>query len=694
MQRLKYFSGIKPTLEDLEFDQAGKENAILDRQREMFSDGVVTGLELVDTGGAYTLLSGVAYIGGERVAVQLGIDIPTNSSQLPLFLFLKHDLVESHPTQHFITGEEHQIYQADGYSTVLKTSPQPVSGELLLAEITSEGVIDRRTFIRLAVDERIHLPNTDIGTTHSEFRIGIGNPQHPEGLRVLTESPVPMPPLNLKITSIKPEKSTQPSLDGMPALSDSTYRSNGLARVSFAWNYPDIVGEAVGTNTFRIENAAYQFAADALEAYFLKFADNTEFLIEGNQPTSGGVTIVTVVGDLLGRSAREQPATIYPGNSDYRYTAWPVQVGPQTPRITDPSSNPTPLALLLVASTDRIEGMVSGNDFSLLLPLGTFWALQLQSIRGSNVSAPRLMGAGSYLKNGQPVAYYYPFLVALPNLGNATLNLSQLPDGKGFTATIVGWDEADAIEYGWIRSQSADGESIDFSNPDHHIGLSTGRTITIALLEEYVDIVARPSYSSWMLNLGQGGVIQPPQPVSKSYLFAARPLMSGQVVGAVVSARITITIEPDWGQTAVASAIGTMARHIDALNKQVRNLDAVRQAQAGMIEDQLVTLNNGLAEGQQYSRFNLSAHVNLPFQGMSEIPLLAGSQGGSAGKMTFTLNPSPLEQTFTHDLGHTNYVVQVRDEEGNLVTADVTLGLTSVTVRLAESMAGSVILFY
>jgi len=693
MQRLKYFSGIKPTLEDLEFDQAGKENAILDRQREMFSDGVVSGFELVDTGGAYTLLPGVAYIDGERVAVQVGIDIPVNSSQLPLFLFLKHDLVESHPTQHFITGEEHQIYQADGYSTVLKSTPQAAEGELLLAEITGEGVIDRRTFVRLAVDERMHVPNTDIGTTNSEFRIRIGDPQHPEGLRVLTESPVPKPPLNLRITSIKPERSTLPSLDGIPALSNLTYRSSGLARVAFGWNYLDVVGEAVGTNTFRIENP-YQFAADALEGYFLKFADNSEFLIEGNQPTSGGTTIVTAIGDILGRSAREQPASIYPGVSEYRFTAWPVQVGPQTPRITDPSANPTPLALLPVASTDRIEGVIAGNDFSLLLPLGTFWALQLQSVRGGMVSAPRLMAAGSYLKNGQPVVYSYPFLIGLPNIGNATLNLSQLPEGKGFTATIVGWDEADALEYGWIRSQGAEGESIDFNNPAHRIGMSTGRTITVALLEDYIEIVARPSYSSWMLNLGQGGVIQPPQPVSKSYLFAVRPLMSGQVVGAVVSARITITIEPDWGQTAVASAIGTMARHIDALNKQVRNLDAVRQAQAGMIEDQLVTLNSQLVEGQQYSRFNLLANVNLPFQGMAEIPLLAGAQGGSAGKMTFILNPTPLEQAFTHDLGHTNYVVQVRDEEGNLVTADVTLELNRVVVRLAESMTGSVILFY
>jgi len=37
MQRLKYFSGLKPTLEDLEFEQQGKETAIIDRQKEMFS---------------------------------------------------------------------------------------------------------------------------------------------------------------------------------------------------------------------------------------------------------------------------------------------------------------------------------------------------------------------------------------------------------------------------------------------------------------------------------------------------------------------------------------------------------------------------------------------------------------------------------------------------------------------------------
>ena len=62
--------------------------------------------------------------------------------------------------------------------------------------------------------------------------------------------------------------------------------------------------------------------------------------------------------------------------------------------------------------------------------------------------------------------------------------------------------------------------------------------------------------------------------------------------------------------------------------------------------------------------------------------------------MTFVLEPDLTEQTFTHELGHRNYVVQVRDDEGSLVGAEVVLDSSDVTVRLAEPMAGTVIIIY
>ncbi|NQT34845.1 hypothetical protein HQ587_06625 [bacterium] len=702
MKKLKYFSGIKPTLEDLEFDQEGKENAILDRQKEMFSSGVVTGLQLVEANGVFSLQLGVGYVGGERIEVPEVQEVEITPDAEPQYLFLKHQHGLSHPVDHFVTGETHNIYQSDSFSIEVRNSDEIGSGELLIAEVSISGILDRRNFIRVAIDDRIHAPNADSGTTADEFRVGVGNPAHPDGLKVLSESPVPKKSLNVRITAIMPDYRVDAGnlqMAMMPDISVNAGRSSGMARVFFAWDWRDIIGESIASDTFRIDNPGYSFTRDQLKDYYLTFASGEEFLITGNQVTEDDHTLVTVLGNLNGLSAITHPAVIHPGVTEYRFTAIPVAVDHDTTIITNPNLTPPPIVTLPIEVNQRLEGSSHMNaspvasDCMLRLPLGSFYIFQVRSVRHNVVSIYTVMGAGAFSWMGQQVSYSHPFLVSLPSLEDATLSLEDMDDGRGFIAAINGWDEADMLEYGWLKSTAEEGESVDFDNQNHHPDITAGRTINVLTLEDFLGVIANPAYTSQFLNLSQGLPIVGSRlsPIRNRYLFSVRPLIGGQVVGNPVSAEITLEIDPYVGQASVVRAVQVLTENLDSLNKTVRNLDAIRQAQASMVEDQLITLNTAVGEGQEYAQFDQSAHVTLPFPEVADVPLL-GRDSTEDGYMVFNLDPDQIEQTFDHELGHQNYIVQVRDENGNLVDAEVDLNDWDVTIRLAEPMAGTVII--
>jgi len=461
MKKLKYYSGIKPTLEDIEFDQQGKENAILNRQHEMFSNGILNGLQLVEEDGLFSLQPGVGYAGGERIEVTEAQEMEITPDEEPQYLFLKHQHELSHPVDHFVTGDTHNIYQSDSFSLDLRNSDEANSNELLIAEVSINGILDRRTFIQVTVDDRIHAPNSDTGTTAEEFRIGVGNQAHPDGLRVLTESPVPKKPLNVRITSVQPDyrlDSGDVQMNVMPDISTNAGRSSGMARVSFAWDYRDIIGEGIASDSFRIDNPGYNFIQNQLKDYYLTFASGEEFLITGNAATQNGQTLVTVLGNLDGLSATTHPAVIHPGVTEYRFTAIPVMVDQGTTIITNPNLTPPPIVTLPIEANQRLEGSSRLNaspvasDCMLRLPLGSFFIFQVQSVRYSVVSQFTVMRAGTFSWQGGQVSYSYPFLIALPMLEDATLSLEAMDDGEGFIASVNGWEDADLLEYGWIKT--------------------------------------------------------------------------------------------------------------------------------------------------------------------------------------------------------------------------------------------------
>ncbi len=136
MQKLKYFSGIKPAVEDLEFDQEGKENAIADRQKEMFTNGVVEGLLFKEmTPGEYVIEPGLAFVNGERIEVTENLAVSITPTQYDQFIFLRFETPLSQPVQHFVTGETFNIYQSDSYSAQIRDNATPEANELLIAKV-------------------------------------------------------------------------------------------------------------------------------------------------------------------------------------------------------------------------------------------------------------------------------------------------------------------------------------------------------------------------------------------------------------------------------------------------------------------------------------------------------------------------------------------------------------------------------
>lgn len=174
MQRYQPFSGDKPTLEDLEFNQDGLEAAILKRQSEMFSDGVVTGLDVIKDEGGYFLQPGVAYIGGERIEIKEAKDLGIEPSEAKKQICIRHTTTISNPKQHFVTGDTHNVWISDDWTSVVYDEGDTIpTGDLLLAFLHPDGTLeDKRTFIEVETDPRIHEPNTDSHSTAEEFRLG------------------------------------------------------------------------------------------------------------------------------------------------------------------------------------------------------------------------------------------------------------------------------------------------------------------------------------------------------------------------------------------------------------------------------------------------------------------------------------------------------------------------------------------
>ena len=708
MQRLKYFSGIKPTVEDLEFDQDGMLDSVTDRQKEMFSNGVVSGLLFQEvTPGEYIIQPGLAYVNGERIAISENLAVSITPAQYEQFVFLRFETILSHPVSHFVTAETFNIYQSDSFSIQVRDDDTLEENELLIASLSLSGITDLRQFIKLNVDDRMHERNADTGTTAEEFRIGIGDPDHPEGLPALTVDQMPKSLLRPRIVAIVPDAPRQPPLPSNPELSSVLGSQSGYATVIFSWNFREITGTVVNSSTFRIENAeGYSLAENELQDYYIRFHETGDFRITANQATdNNGNTVITVIGDLSGVSTSEHPAAIHPEVSEYRWSLIPVEVEPETPIITDPELPAPSITVMPVNLPETIQGSSSRQSSPVMpncavrLPIGRYFMFTVQSVRNRSLSESVTMRAGEYDWNGIPQIYSCPFLVEFPSIESANLSLTSLSDGSGFIASIEGWEDAEFVEFAWKRAVNGI-EELDFNNADYHPGISRQRNIKIMIMEDILEIMNNPHYKHRLVNLGLGRQVtelcHPPN-LEYTYQFSCRPIFGRQVVGLTISGLIELSIDPNLGQTPVVTALQSLAIYCDTLNMYVQNINAQRLAQTELIETQLEVLDQLLTEPQAYSRFSLQTNFNLPFPEASGLPSIGGVGGYNQGanQRVYQLNTEQYqEQIIIHDIGHLNYMVVVRDENGLQVDADIDLDPLQTTVKLAEPMNGTILVIY
>ena len=134
MDRTKYYSGIVPSLEDVEFEQLSKEEAVLNRMTDLFTDGVLSGLKVyISPDLKLRVNPGIAYIGGERTI--LLEDTVALEEIADGFVYIKFVQTEWLPQSHFITGEEYFIRLSDCSEIVFKSEDMEEDDELFLAMI-------------------------------------------------------------------------------------------------------------------------------------------------------------------------------------------------------------------------------------------------------------------------------------------------------------------------------------------------------------------------------------------------------------------------------------------------------------------------------------------------------------------------------------------------------------------------------
>lgn len=140
-------------LEDLEFEQLSKEEAILNRIADFFTDGVLSGLQISIENNAVNLQPGIGYINGERILVS-ETTLVTDTIQ-DGFVHIRFIQIESQPESHFITGEVYNTRITDSFEVLFTGTDIPQENTLLLAEIQSQSVVDRRTYIELKLSNPV-----------------------------------------------------------------------------------------------------------------------------------------------------------------------------------------------------------------------------------------------------------------------------------------------------------------------------------------------------------------------------------------------------------------------------------------------------------------------------------------------------------------------------------------------------------
>jgi hypothetical protein len=317
------------------------------------------------------------------------------------------------------------------------------------------------------------------------------------GKSVMLRDAVPATPKNIRITKIT-------GMDTGLITAQNSFKTEKVpigilggpvsnkARVSFAWGWEVEGTGSVGT--FTVNDMSLNVATDELVGQMV-YVDGIDCYIASNTATSGITTTLTVVDgnnqsvDLTGKNGTPTNlAIIHPDADEYIVTAIPVNdVGG---RVDEQAAQ----SLVTIAASPVKQRT------TLELPLGVYHIFTVTAVKAGLKSATAEMPAGSFVQNSEVVSYGKPFLVEIPPLSPGEQSAASVKAETapfGFIINISGWPSATAFEVGWTTRNSG----VDFQQPLDNIRITNQRLIEV------------------------------PTTASREYHVAARPLISGQVVG-------------------------------------------------------------------------------------------------------------------------------------------------------------------
>jgi len=113
-------------------------------------------------------------VGGERILVTQATLV--SSSIQEGYVFIRFIQFESEPESHFITGVANNTRTKDGFETGILETDILEESALMLAQIESGFVVDKRTFIELKLPkpESIQSPSNLVVSTGFETEVSYG----------------------------------------------------------------------------------------------------------------------------------------------------------------------------------------------------------------------------------------------------------------------------------------------------------------------------------------------------------------------------------------------------------------------------------------------------------------------------------------------------------------------------------------
>ena len=318
------------------------------------------------------------------------------------------------------------------------------------------------------------------------------------GKTIQLQDATPAAPANVRITRITGADTTLVTTDDnfktekLSRVIQKGYTTN-KARVTFEWGWK--VEGTGGNGIFTANDNTLSVNEDDLVGQML-YVGTTECYITANQATSVQTTVITVKDaagqsiDLTGLNGTSgSPAIIHANADSYIVSATPVDSGGGA--VDDQA-----VENIVAMSASPVRQVAT-----LELPLGVKHVFSVQAEKGGIKSLVAEMPAGSFTQNSAVQNYNKPFIVKIPDLSAGEQTAAKVSADQtlfGFLVSINGWESATAFEVGWTTRNSG----VDFNNPIDNVIVTHNRLVEV------------------------------PTNGIREYQVAARPLISGQVVGA------------------------------------------------------------------------------------------------------------------------------------------------------------------